>query len=202
VQTILTEYLASMENITNSFYFSFLSLNFINQRPFLSDVVIDGGLTKNTIPMSSINNFGNQEIQEFGNSIRRHALNDIVIAYERYSMLMFASHNNNKNRTDPAMIDDRNLGAHKFEKLDSIYDDSSLNFLVQLRRLRNCIVHYNGVYSETNMLNYTFGEDTYNSVGNEGASISIKLDTIVCINEKIIKIVEGGNRNYHQIHQS
>jgi hypothetical protein len=202
VQTILTEYLASMENITNSFYFSFLSLNFINQRPFLSDVVIDGGLTKNTIPMSSINNFGNQEIQEFGNSKRRHALNDIVIAYERYSMLMFASHNNNKNRTDPAMIDDRNLGAHKFEKLDSIYDDSSLNFLVQLRRLRNCIVHYNGVYSETNMLNYTFGEDTYNSVGNEGASISIKLDTIVCINEKIIKIVEGGNRNYHQIHQS
>lgn len=145
---------------------------------------------------ASLNSFDTDGAQEYGNSIRRHFLNDLVIAYERYSMLMFASHSNGQTRTDPALLNDRNLGAHRFEQLPNVYDPGDLDFVVQLRRLRNCIVHYNGVYSATNELNYTFGTNVYNSVGNEGQHITIEFDSILWIYDRLRLIVLRGNSNY------
>ena len=140
----------------------------------------------------SINSFDNDGVQEYGNSIRRHFLNDIVIAYERYSMLMFASHNNGQQRIDPSLINDRRLGAHRFEQLPNIYQPDEVRFLVQLRRFRNSIVHYNGVYSATNVLDYTFGTESYQSQGNEGRNISIEFDNILWIYEIIMETVQKG----------
>ena len=145
---------------------------------------------------ASLNDFDNDGVQEYGNSIRRHLLNDIVIAYERYSMIMYASHSNGQVRADPAMLNNRQLGAHNFEQLPNIYDSVVKTFFVQLRRLRNSIVHYNGVYSATNPLNYTFGTQTYSSLGNEGTNISIEYDNILWIYHKLREFVGVGNSNY------
>ena len=65
----------------------------------------------------SINSFDLNGVNEYGNAIRRHFLNDMVIAYERYSMMMFASHQNGQIYTEPAVINNRKLGAHNFEQL-------------------------------------------------------------------------------------
>jgi len=198
MRTILPEFIASKERIRNNFYFSFLSLNFINLRPFPHDVILPVELPENIITAQSLNNFDLDGTAEFGNSIRRHMLNDIVIAYERYSMLMFASHNNNQTRIDPALIRNRNLSAPNFENLNGIYLPDEITFLIQLRRLRNSIVHYNGVYSITNELNYTFGTNVYSSIGNEGQNISIEFENILLIYHQIIEIVRNGNTNYFQ----
>ena len=196
MRTILPEFVASVERINNNFYFSFLALNFLNQRPFGRDVVLQVNMTNQTMTAASLNSFDHDGVQEYGNSIRRHFLNDLVIAYERYSMLMFASHSNTQVRTDPARLNDRNLGAHNFEQLPNIYSADDREFLVQLRRLRNSIVHYNGVYSASNELNYTFGTNIYNSVGNEGQHISIEFDNIVWIYNKLRDVVQSGNASY------
>ena len=196
MRAILPEFVGSMENIKNNFYFSFLALNYLNQRPFTQDVVLPCNLTHNIMRSQSINSFGLNEVQEYGNSIRRHFLNDMVIAYERYSMIMFTSHNNGQQRTDPSLINDRRLGAHRFEQLPNIYQPDELRFLVQLRRLRNSIVHYNGVYSATNELDYTFGTQSYLSRGNEGDHISIEFDNILWVYDNLIPIVENGNSEY------
>jgi hypothetical protein len=196
MNTILNEFKGSLDRIKNNFYFSFLSINFAQNKPFANDIILPVQMANNIMAAVSLNNFDNDGINEFANSIRRHFLNDIVIAYERYSMLMFASHQNGKTRIDPATINDRNLGAHKFENLANIYTQTELDFLIQLRRLRNSIVHYNGVYSSTNVLNYTFDTEPYNSTGNEGQSISINFDSILWIYDRIIEIVENGNTNY------
>ena len=71
-----------------------------------------------------------------------------------------------------------------------------MTFLVQPRRLRNSIAHYNGVYSATNELNYTFGTQSYNSVGNEGQNISIEFDNILWIYDKLMDTVRWGNVTY------
>lgn len=198
MRTILPEFNGSIERIRNNFYFSFLSLNFINLRPFNIDVILPVQIPENIITAQSLNNFDLDGAAEYGNSIRRHMLNDIVIAYERYSMFMFASHNNNQTRIDPALIRNRNLGAHDFENLNGIYLPDEITFLIQLRRLRNSIVHYNGVYSITNELNYTFGTNVYTSIGNEGQNISIEFENILLIYNRIIEIVRNGNINYFQ----
>jgi len=198
MRTILPEFIGSIDRIRNNFYFSFLSLNFINLRPFHHNVILPVELPENNITAQSLNNFDLDGTAEFENSIRRHMLNDIVIAYERYSMLMFASHNNNQARIDPALLRNRNLGAPNFENLNGIYLPDEITFLVQLRRLRNSIVHYNGVYSITNELNYTFGTNVYKSIGNEGQNISIKFENILLIYHRIIEIVRNGNTNYFQ----
>ena len=196
MNTILNDFNASTERIRNNFYFSFLSLNFVNQRPYQGDVILPINMTNNIMTANSINSFDIDGVNEYENSIRRHFFNDLVIAYERYSMLMFASHQNAKTRIEPATLNDRNLGAHNFEQLASIYDQADLTFLIQLRRLRNSIVHYNGVYSATNELNYTFGTNTYDSVGNEGLNITIEFDNILLIYERLKDIVKTGNDNY------
>lgn len=123
-------------------------------------------------------------------------MNDIVIAYERYSMLMIASHKNGQVRIDPCPISDKKLSAHLFEQLPNVYLPKDLTFLVQLRRLRNSIVHYNGVYSAINQLNYTLGTQRYNSMGNEGQNISIEFDNILWTYDKLMDTVRRGNMSY------
>lgn len=196
MNTIFREFKGSMERIRNNFYFSFLALNFLNQRPFKFDILLDVEIKENFLSAKSANNFDTDGVQEYGNSIRRYFLNDIVMAYERYSMLMYVSHDNRKSRIDPAVINNRNLGAKSFEDLGEIYSDDDKKFFEQLRRLRNSIVHFNGVYCATNELNYNFDGENYFSKGNEGQSITIKFDTILWIYTKIIEIVEKGNKNY------
>ncbi len=144
----------------------------------------------------SLNSIDNEAVQDHGNSIRRHFLNDMVIVYERYSMLMIASHNNGQRHIDPSLINDRSLGAHLFEQLPNVYQPSDITFCVQLRRLRNSIVHYNGVYSATNELNYTFGTESYNSKGSEGKEISAKFDTLLWIYDRLMQTVQRGNASY------
>ncbi|MEW6687075.1 MAG: hypothetical protein AB1393_12880 [Candidatus Edwardsbacteria bacterium] len=196
MRTILPEFIGSMERIRNNFYFSFLALNFLNLRPSQRDVILPVNLSQNIMTTQSLNSFDNDGVQEYGNSIRRHFLNDIVIAYERYSMLMIASHKNGQVRIDPCHISDKKLGALLFEQLPNVYLPEDLTFLVQLRRLRNSIVHYNGVYSATNQLNYTFGTQRYNSMGNEGQNISIEFDNILWIYDKLMDTVRRGNMSY------
>jgi hypothetical protein len=196
MKTILDEFNGSTERIINNFYFSFLSINFINQKPFETDIVLFSDFKNNIISAKLLNSFDIDGVNEYGNSIRRHFLNDLVISYERYSMLMFASHQNGKTKTEPGTLNDRKLGAHKFEELQHIYNQDEKTFLIQLRRLRNSIVHYNGNYSATNELNYTFGTNAYNSIGNEGSKISIAFDSILCIHERLKEIVKNGNLNY------
>jgi len=196
MRTILPEFIGSMERIINNFYFSFLALNFVNQRPFQHDVILPVNLSHNIMTVQSLNSFDNNGVQEYGNSIRRHLLNDIVIVYERYSMLMIASNDNGQVRTDPCHINDREIRAHLIEQLPNVYQPDDVKFLVQLRRLRNTIVHYNGIYCATNELNYTFGTQSYNSVGNEGQNISIEFDNILWIYDKLVETVQRGNANY------
>lgn len=196
MQTIHPEFVGSMERIRNNFHFSFLALNFLNLRPFNRDVVLPVNLSQNIMTAQSLNSFDNDGAQEYGNSIRRHFLNDMVIAYERYSMLMIASHNNGQRRTDPSKVNDRKLGAHLFGQLPNVYQPDDMVFLVQLRHFRNSIVHYNGVYSATNELNYTFGAQSYNSVGNEGQNISVEYDTLLWIYDRLRETVRTGNTSY------
>jgi hypothetical protein len=196
MQTIIPEFEGSIERIRNNFYFSFLAVNFINQRPFYNDIVLPLNSTNNIMSANSINSFDQDGVTEYGNSIRRHFLNDMVIAYERYSMLMIASHQNGQIRTEPETLNNRNIGANNFEQLANVYSPNELIFLVQLRRLRNCIVHFNGHYSVTNQLNYTFGTNIYNSLGNEGNDISIEFDSILWIFDELTRIVRSGNANY------
>lgn len=196
MNTILGEFNGSIERIRNNFYFSFLALNFLNQKPFQSDVILPVDLQHNSMTPETLNSFDLDGVNEYGNSIRRHFLNDIVIAYERYSMLMIASHQNGQTHIEPAIINNRNLGAQNFERLPNIYNNAEKTFLTQLRRLRNSIVHYNGHYSVTNKLTYTFGTNVYFSVGNEGKKITIEFNNILWIFEELRTIVSSGNDNY------
>jgi hypothetical protein len=197
MQTIYPEFVGSMERIRNNFYLSFLALNFVNLRPFDLDVVLPvEDLPQNIMTFQSLNSFDNDGVQEYGNSIRRHFLNDVVIAYERYSMLMIASHKNRQFRTDPCQINYRMLGAHLFEQLPYVYQPDDIVFLAQLRRFRNTIVHYNGIYSATNELNYVFGAEQYNSIGKEGKNISVKFDTLLWIYDRLRDTIQRGNTSY------
>ena len=157
---------------------------------------MDVEMENKILKAESANKFDHDGVQEYGNSIRRHFLNDIVIAYERYSTLMYASYKNKEIRTDPSIIDDRLVRAEKFEELDNIYLENEKKFFNQLRRLRNSIIHFNGVYCKTNELDYTFKNQKYFSKGYEGQNITIEFDTILWIYNKIIEIVEKGNKNY------
>lgn len=197
----LDEFNGSIERIRNNFYFSFLALNFVNQRPFNHDVILPVHLLNNILTAASINKFDLDGANEYGNSIRRHFLNDLVIAYERYSTLMIASHHNGQVRTEPATIMNRHISAHLFEQLSNIFTEDEKLFLIQLRRLRNSIVHYNGTYSVSNVLNYSFGTNAYNSLGKEGQAISIEFDNIIWIYDELKKIVTIGNTNYFLNHQ-
>ena len=113
---------------------------------------------------------------------------------------MYMSHNNSQQRRDPALSTDRSINASKFENLDSrIYTESNREFFQQLKRLRNSIVHFNGVYTGTNLLNYTFGKNTYNSQGHEGENITIELDSIMSIYNEVYKLVDEINKRYFEL---
>jgi hypothetical protein len=153
-------------------------------------------LPHSVMSWASLNSFDNDGTQEYGNSIRRHFLNDLVIAYVRYSMLMFTSHNNAQTRIDPARVNDRQLGAYRFEQLIKVYEVGEGSFLSQLRRFRNSTVHYNGVYSATNELDYTFGAQTNYSPGHAGENISAEFNTLLWIHDRLLKTVQRGNVRY------
>ena len=72
MNTILGEFYGSIERIRNNFYCSFLAINFINERPFQSDVVLPIAMPNNIMTAASINSFDLDSINEYGNAIRRH----------------------------------------------------------------------------------------------------------------------------------
>lgn len=155
-QSIYDEYKAGMDNIYNSFFISFLALKPLQERPLVSDFVIPiTGFSFSTLEASQLNRLQNDSINEYVNSIRRHMLNDIMICYERYASLMYTYHIKGS-RIDYANIEDRTLNSAKFESLPNLFLSEEKEFIVQLRRLRNSIVHYNGVYNKSNLLRYTF----------------------------------------------
>lgn len=196
MKNLIIEFNASMERVKNNFYLSFLSINYLNLRPFERDVQLDVCFSNNVIKTDSLNSVDLDCVNEYVNSIRRHFINDMVITYERYSTQMIASHENDKLRIDSAVLNDRTLSAHRLEQLEGVFLDNQIQFLQQLRRLRNSIVHYNGVYCVLNKLDYTFGKNIYSSRGNEGQSISIEFDSLLFIYNELIEIVKEGNTNY------
>lgn len=194
--TIYSEYKAGMDNIYNSFFISFLALKPLQERPLVSDFVIPiPGFSYSNLEARQLNSLQDGSINEYVNGIRRHMLNDIMICYERYSTLMYTFHTNGK-RIDYANINDRSLNSAKFEALPNLYHTTEKEFIVQLRRLRNSIVHYNGIYNKSNILNYTFLNNVYNSQGHEGENIQIELDTIVYIYNQMLKIVKSVHNRY------
>lgn len=197
MKTILIEFRNSMSNILNNFYLSFLAINFLKKQcPFRENVELAADMTYRIMDAQSLNRFAApQGVQEYGASIRRHFLNDMVIAYERYSTMMIISHNNKQRRIDPCLIK-KKLSAPLFERIKNVYQSDDLKFLSQLRRLRNSVVHYNGAYAATQKLNYTFGTQTFNSKGKEGQAITVTFDTLKWIYDKLIQIVQYGNSNY------
>jgi hypothetical protein len=197
MKTILSQFEGEMNSAWNNFHMAMLTLVFINQRPFHQDFHLPVPISRYKIVRAQLlNSLGDDIIREYGGGLRRYFLNDMFMAYERYSMLMIVSHNNGQNRTDPSQINDRTLGAHLFEQLSKIYNQNDKKFLVQLRRLRNSLIHYNGHYSAANKLNYTFGSQTYQSKGNEGGKISITFDNLLWIQNELLEIVRKGNANY------
>lgn len=201
MRTIIKEFLAGMDNIYNSFFISFFSLRTFQERPILSDYLIPiNGFNYNTIQAAQINRLGEDSIVEYINSIRRHALNDIVICYERYATQMYISHINNNTKTDPASQQCRNINSNNFEKLNGVYTEVQIEFFQQLKRLRNSIVHYNGVYNKANPLSYSFADDTYNSVGHEGECITIQLDTIVFIYDFVLYSIKQINESFFNLY--
>lgn len=201
MRTIFNEFKAGMDNIYNSFFISFLALKPLLERPLLNDFVIPiNNFSFNVLKAYQLNNIGQDSINEYVNSMRRHMINDIVICYERYASLMYASHHNSHHRCDPAMIDDNKINASKFETLiKDLYTNSELNFFQQLRKLRNSIVHFNGVYTRTNKLDYTFYKNKYFSKGHEGENITIELDTLIFIYNEVYRIVENVNGRYFTV---
>lgn len=197
MEAIYSEFKAGMDNIYNSFFISFLALKPLIERPFIKDFIIPiEGFSYNVLESKQLNNLKNTAVNEYVNSIRRHALNDIVICYERYSTQMYASHLNQQCRIDPAILKDRTINSSKFESLDNVYTEYSLKFFQQLKRLRNSIVHFNGVYTATNQLDYTFYKNEYHSELHEGELISIELDTIMFIHKEVDRLVKIINERY------
>ncbi|MBU1894515.1 MAG: hypothetical protein KJ983_01695, partial [Candidatus Omnitrophica bacterium] len=69
MQTILSEFKGSMERIKNNFVLSFLTINFINQRPFNNDVVLPiEEFSHKFITARALNSFDVDGIQEYANS--------------------------------------------------------------------------------------------------------------------------------------
>lgn len=169
MRTVINEFNAGMDNIYNSFFISFLSLKVLEDRPLKNDYLIPiSGFSHNRLEAVQVNRLQSDSVNEYVNSIRRHMLNDIVLCYERYATTIYASYRNGNKRVDPATQDNRNNKPLLFEGLPQLYTAEEKEFFIQLRHLRNSIVHYNGVYSATNPLNYTFYLDSYSSKGHEG----------------------------------
>ena len=194
-QSIYDEYKAGMDNIYNSFFISFLALKPLQERPILYDFIIPIPDNCWTLKAYQLNRLQNDSINEYVNSIRRHMLNDLMICYERYATLMYSYHIKGS-RVDYATIENRTLNASKFESIPNLFLPEEKEFIVQLRRLRNSIVHYNAVYNKSNILNYTFHKNVYNSQGHEGENIQIDLDSIMYIYKTMYCLVTKVHSRY------
>ena len=173
MRTIFDRFRASMLHIHEDFHLGCLALVFIDQRPFSADVVLPPPLIKNTIPATWLNDLRSDQRDEYESTLLRHLLNDMVLAYERYATTMYLSHASGRVLTEPAAKGTRGLKPSAFERLKGVYSKADLDFLIQLRRLRNTIVHYNGLYNTSNSLDYTFGSQHLRSIGNEGKPIEV-----------------------------
>lgn len=195
-KSIFEEYKAGMENIYNSFFISFLALKPLQERPLHCDYIIPiSGFSFSTLEARQLNCLQDDSINEYVNSIRRHMLNDIMICYERYASLMYTFHIKGS-RIDYANLEDRTLNSAKFESLQNVFSKQEKEFIIQLRRLRNSIVHYNGVYNKSNLLKYTFYNYTYDSQGHEGENIQIDLDSIMYIYNTLFSLVTNIHSRY------
>ena len=195
MKIIFEEFQAGMNNIYNSFFISFLALKPLMERPLLENFQIPiVGFSASCLEAAQLNKLGNDSGNEYVNSIRRHMLNDIMICYERYATLMYVSHKAGKR----VEVEERKISAALFEKESGLYEEKEKTFFEQLRRLRNSLVHYNGVYNKANLLDYTFLNYTYNSVGHEGENIQIDFDSILYIYNEVYQKVTKINQRYFE----
>lgn len=202
MNTIYKEFNNSMSRIKDNFMLSFLSINFINQKPFLTDVILGVDFNENYISKEMMNNIPNDTVQEYGNSIRRHFLNDMVIAYERYVSLMYISDKKGKVRQETALYEKREIVSNLYS--DFIYqycEGDEKDFLKNFTRLRNSIVHYNSLYTISNPIDYTFGNKTYTSSGKEGQNVQINFENLLWIYEKLINTVKNINEKYYKLEE-
>lgn len=199
MNTLYEEFQNSMSRIKDNFMLSFLSINFINQKPFEKDIFFDVNFNGNSLSKELINSVQYDTIQEYGNSIRRHFLNDMVIAYERYASLMYLSNKKGKIRLDAANFD-KNDSSRYHEFIYGLCNKK--DFLKNIVSLRNSIVHYNGVYNVSNSLNYTFGNKIYQSSGKNGENISITFDNLLWIYKELIDTVKLINDSYFLLFQT
>lgn len=187
VERIKCDFIGGMENIRNNFYLSFLTVLALNNRPFDSSVWIQSFEGPGVIDNNSLNKIAQDSLDEYLNAIRRHALNDMVICYERHASKLFLLLKDDK-MDDPALIENRCNYPVCLESSKGLLLEDDKVFLEQLRRLRNSIVHYNGVYNKSNVLDYVFLKNRYYSKGHEGENISIDFESVMYIYHRLLDL--------------
>ncbi|MEW6337066.1 MAG: hypothetical protein ACOY3Y_14125 [Acidobacteriota bacterium] len=150
MKRVFDRFRASMYRIHEDFHLGCLALVFVDQQPFLEDIVLPLALTKKSLPAAWLNDLRADQLDEYAGALVRHFLNDMVLAYERYATTMLLSHESAGVLTEPAVKGNRRLTPGRFEKLRGVYSQTDRDFVVQLRYLRNTVVHYNGLYNTSN----------------------------------------------------
>ena len=194
INQIYIEYVSSCERIKNNFFLGLLSINFINQRPFYTDIQLNVNLPEmNIIKCGSLNTLNDDAVQEYGNSLRRTILNDSIIAYEKFATrtaLLLAG-----NHIDHCEIEDRKIGSHNLEAIAELYTDEHLEKIKAIKKLRNSIIHFNGVYNVNNKFKLNIGSETFDSCNKIGQNIRAEYSTILQIHDYIKLIVENVYNN-------
>ena len=131
---------------------------------------------------------------------RRQFLADLVSIYERCATAMIASHKNGRVLTDPSKLpksEARSLQARHFEELPQVLTAEQKTWLSQLRRLRNSLLHYDGLYNFANELDYTLGSQRLVSKGREGTPIDgVDLEALLWIYGQTSTTFESACDNY------
>ena len=132
--------------------------------------------------------------------VRRQFLADLVSVYERCATAMIASHKNGRVLTDPSKLpksEARSLQAKHFEELPQVLTAEQKTWLSQLRRLRNSLLHYDGLYNFANELDYTLGSQRLVSKGREGTPIDgVDLEALLWIYGQTSTTFESACDNY------
>lgn len=79
MKTIFNEFKSSHENILYNFYIGFLSVNFINLKPFSNDIHLCSNFRGNVLRNELINSIDSNILNEYSNSFGLRKLSFITI---------------------------------------------------------------------------------------------------------------------------
>ena len=193
MENIVKEFVNGMEHLRNNLYFSYFAVAFIEQKPFNEDLEFPEPF--GIVTAEQLNATTDQIIDEYQNWIRRHFVIDMVLIYEKYATRMISTHKNNGIRIEPSLIPSTRQ-SNMFENMPYLFTEEDKKFITQLRRIKNCVVHYNGQYSKTNKIDYTFDLQTFISNGNEGKIILFHWNTLMWMYIKLLEVVQRVDTNY------